>query len=77
MTLTADTITDEQIRALQTSLEDDLGKLSGDPKKFWTSRIHGALTETAWALATGEPLRTYQARARCVEILNARAKDAQ
>jgi hypothetical protein len=71
--ITADTITDEQIRELQGELRRDLDKLSGDPQ-FWTSHLRKAIVETDWALAVGEPLRTHLARARCAEILNARAE---
>jgi hypothetical protein len=66
--LTAETITDEQIRELQSLLRDDLARTEA----FWTSHIRKEITETEWALATGEPIRRHLARQRCAEILNAR-----
>lgn len=72
--ITADTITDEQIRELLASIPEDGG--------INTSRR----VECEWALSKGRGLAndvTYEvieerrktARARCAEILNARAKE--
>lgn len=72
--ITADTITDEQIRELHKSLEGDLAALSTS-KEYWTSHLRKALVETEWALCAGEPIRRSLARARCAVILNARAKE--
>lgn len=71
---TADNITDAQIHELRAVLEADLAALVQDPC-FWTSHIRKAITETEWALSTGEPIRARQARGRCAEMLNARAQE--
>ena len=63
MTLTADTITDEQIRTLRAHLGSET---------YAGSSNDAADCEVAIAAPFGS-LRRVQARARCAEILNARS----
>ncbi len=63
MTLTADTITDDQIRALRAQLGSET---------YAGSSNDAADCEVAIAAPVGS-LRRVQARARCAEILNARS----
>ena len=71
--ITADTITDDQIRELRDSLEADRARLAKTPEA-WTNHIHKAITEADWALCHDIVVydRQLLARARCAEILNAR-----
>jgi len=72
--VTAETITDEQIRALLDSLETDRARLAKTPEA-WTNQIHKAITEAEWALCHDIVVydRQLLARARCAEIINARS----
>lgn len=67
--LTADTITDEQIRELRRILRSELDATATTVTKFWESDRICAL-----ALGTRRDrlIRKHEARARCAEILNAR-----
>lgn len=71
--LTADTITDEQIRELQNSVSGRAFPASGmahtEASEIWETcnlALHGG----TWS----PPSPRHDARARCAEILNARAK---
>ena len=80
--ITADTITDEQIRALREELVSEIAHLASTPEA-WTMPLDKALQEADWALSRGWGFvtdaacddlqdRRRVARARCAEILNAR-----
>ena len=80
--ITADTITDEQIKALRADLVSEIARLASTPEA-WTMPLDKALQETDWALSRGWGFvvdtacdvlqdRRQAARARCAEILNAR-----
>jgi hypothetical protein len=80
--ITADTITDEQIRQLREELVAEIARLASTPE-LWTMPLDKALREADWALSHGLGFvvnaacddladRRRAARARCAEILNAR-----
>ena len=80
--ITADTITDEQIRVLREELVSEIARLATTPEA-WTIPLDKALQEADWALSRGWGFvvdaacdvlqdRRRAARARCAEILNAR-----
>jgi hypothetical protein len=81
--ITADTITDEQIRQLRDELVAEIAG-SRAPLEAWTMPLDKALCEADWALSHGWGFvsdddacaairdRRRAARARCAEILNAR-----
>jgi len=79
--ITAETITDEQIRALRDELVSEIARLASTPEA-WTMPLDKALRETDWALSRGWGFvvdaacddlhdRRQAARARCAEIINA------
>jgi hypothetical protein len=81
--ITADTITDDQIRALRDDLVSEIARLASTPEA-WTMPLDKALRETDWALSGGTGSidgvardalqdRRRAARARCAEILDARS----
>lgn len=72
--VTAETITDEQIRDLHAILEQELAALSTS-SEYWDSDLRKAIVETEWALCTGEPIRSVLARSRCAEMWNQRQKE--
>jgi hypothetical protein len=81
--ITADTITDEQIRQLRDELVSEIARLASTPE-LWTRPLDKALHECDWALSRGWGFvsnadacdairdRRRAALARCAEILNAR-----
>lgn len=74
--ITADTITDDQIKELRGELITEIARLASTPEA-WTMPLDKALQEAAWALSQGfadDALqdRKRAARIRCAEILNAR-----
>ncbi len=69
--MTADTITDEQIRELLESVSD--AQLAGDALlRRW---LRAALHDEPYAKDYPSSTERMRARARCAEILNARAKE--
>lgn len=82
MRVTAETITDDQIRELRAALVSEIARLASTPEA-WTMPLDKALVEADWALSRGvgsvdgsvlDDLqdRRRAARARCAEIWNAR-----
>ncbi len=80
--ITADTITDEQIRKLRDELVSEIAQLASTPEA-WTMPLDKAIREADWALSHGWGFvvdaacddladRRRAARTRCAEILNAR-----
>ena len=69
--ITADTITDEQIRELRRDVMREWGERVGK-REIWPEGKE-ALRLTIWAMDAGHA-ECHHARARCAEILNARAK---
>lgn len=75
-TITADTITDEQIRELRASLpaQPDFGGFEWQRARECEIALGDREPDLSW---THHPVRRAEARARCAEILNARAKEAK
>jgi hypothetical protein len=80
--ITADTITDAQIRQLRDELVAEIARLASTPEA-WSMPLDKAVCEADWALSHGWGFvsnddacaairdRRRAARARCAEIINA------